>query len=113
MNQPEEELIDDPAFDYIISLGVDPTPEALAQLSGPFAKALIIICTRGYGDLWKVRGWKGLVHDIINKTERIRHLSWINNEYHEDSAIDLINFAGMYVRMGNDGPKWGKVGDPG
>ena len=95
----EEDNSSDAAYDFIRRLGVDPTPDAVSQLAGPFAEALKIMCTRGYdtnGSTWKVRGWKGIVHNILDKAERIKFHSWQNNRFHGDSAIDIINFAGFY-----------------
>jgi hypothetical protein len=60
-----------------------------------------------------MRGWKGLVHDIVDKAFRLRLRSWNRNEFDPDSAIDLINFAGFYVRLRNKGHKWGELGEPG
>jgi hypothetical protein len=107
---------DDAAFDYLQKIGLDPTDEAVNQLAGPFAEALAIICTRGYdptGATWKSKGWKGLVHDILNKSGRIKYNSWRHNRFDPDSAIDIINFAGFYWRWKNHGSKWGELGKPG
>jgi hypothetical protein len=106
----------DAAYDFIRSLGVDPTPDAVSQLAGPFAEALKIVCERGYdpdGATWASKGWKGLVHDILNKSGRLKYHSWRNNRFDGDSAIDLINFAGFYWRNKNRGSKWGELGEPG
>jgi hypothetical protein len=105
----------DAAFDYISTLGVEPTRDSIEQLAGPFAEALRIMCTRGYdpeGRTWKIRGWKGLVHSVLDKAERIKFHSWDNDRFHEDSAIDIINFAGFYWRLKNKGKKWGEWGKP-
>jgi hypothetical protein len=74
------------------------------------------MCRRGYdpdGKTWREKGWKGLVHDILNKSGRIRFHSWKHNRFDIDSARDLINFCGFYVRQQNEGKKWGKWGKPG
>jgi hypothetical protein len=105
----------DAAYDYLKRLGLEPTPDAIGQLAGPFALALSIMCDRGYspeGATWKSKGWKGLVHDILNKAGRIRYRSWLHDEFDGDSAIDIINFAGFYWRQRNRGPKWGEFGEP-
>lgn len=106
----------DAAYDFLRKLGLEPTPDAIDQLSGPFAVALRLMCERGYdpiGDTWKTKGWKGLVHDILNKAGRIKYHSWRNNDFDGDSAIDIINFAGFYYRLANSGTKWGELGEPG
>lgn len=111
-----EENARDAAFDFMRKLGLDPTPDAIGQLSGPFAEALRIMCERGYdreGRTWKVKGWRGLVHDILNKANRLKFHSWDHSRFDGDSAIDLINGAGFYWRQNNEGPEWGDWGIPG
>lgn len=106
----------DAAYDFIKKLGVEPTPDAIDQLSGPFSIALRLMCERGYdplGSTWATKGWKGLVHDILNKAGRIKYHSWRNNDFDGDSAIDLINFTGFYYRLTNSGSRWGDLGEPG
>jgi len=113
---PNEDTVRDKAFDFIKALGAEPVPDAIEQLIGPFALALTIICERGYdetGALWRSKGWKGLVHDILNKAGRIKYNSWRNNKFDSDSAVDLINFSGFYWRLRNEGSKWGELGEPG
>jgi hypothetical protein len=105
----------DRAFDFIKSLGVEPTPDAISQLAGPFAYALQIMCERGYdphGRLWISKGWRGLVHDILNKSGRLRFKSWLNHEFDGDSAIDMMTFCGFYWRLRNSGKPWGEWGEP-
>lgn len=112
----EDEAIRDAALDFIKLLGVDPTPDAISQLCGPYALSLMIMSTRGYspdGATWKSKGWKGLVHDILNKAGRIKYHSWRHNDFDSDSAVDIITFAGMYWRLRNRGSKWGELGEPG
>jgi hypothetical protein len=104
------------AHQFIEQLGVEPTPDAVSQLAEPFAEALRIMCMRGYdpeGATWASKGWKGLVHDILNKAGRLKFNSWRHNRFDGDSAIDLINFSGFYWRLKNKGSKWGELGEPG
>jgi len=111
-----DEKYRDEAFTFIRSLGCDPTPDAIGQLAGPFAECLRIMCARGYdpeGHTWRSKGWKGLVHDILNKAGRLKYHSWHNNKFDPDSALDIINFAGFYWRQENKGSKWGDLGEPG
>jgi len=117
-----QELTRDAAFKYLTDVGLDPNLDAIEQLSGPFTEALAIICKRGYFRqeddedakfFWMKRGWKGLVHDIMDNAFRLRLFSWERNEFYENGAVDLINFAGFYLRLKNHGPKWGEMGDPG
>jgi len=110
----------DAACAYLEAVGLDPNADAVGQLSGPFTDALAIICERGYTDpdnpddlFWKIRGWKGLVHDILDNAFRLRLFSWKRNEFYENGAVDIINFAGFYLRLQNKGAKWGELGEPG
>jgi len=113
-----DEVVRDAAYYYINTLGVEATPDAVEQLLGPFSEALRVMCSRRYEDepgseLWRSKGWKGLVHDILNKAGRIKYHSWRRNNFDADSAIDIINFAGFYWRVKNKGSKWGELGRPG
>jgi hypothetical protein len=110
-----EESDRDAASDFITKIGLDPSYDAIEQLAGPFAQALRIMCTRGYdkrGSTWIEKGWRGLVHDILNKSGRLRFHSWHNRRFDADSAIDGINFNGFYWRLQNDGEPWGTWGEP-
>jgi hypothetical protein len=114
----DEDKVRDAAYDFIKTLDVTPNDDAISQLSGPLAVALMIICERGYStnpgaETWRLRGWKGMVHDILDKAYRLRFRSWFRSEFDSDSAIDLINFAGFYWRMRCEGAKWGELGEPG
>ncbi len=100
---------------FLLNAGLEPTPDAIMQLRDAFLPALEIICTRGYdpdGKTWKLRGWRGMVHDILDKAERLKFHSWQHSRFHKDSAIDIINFAGFYVRLENQGDPWGTWGNP-
>ena len=115
MDREGTEIGRDAALTYIKALGLEPTPDAIGQLAGPFSECLRIMCERGYdreGRTWKSKGWKGLVHDILNKNGRLRYRSWLHNDYNPDDPIDIINFAGFLWRLGADGPKWGELGEP-
>jgi hypothetical protein len=106
------------AHQFMEVLGMEPTPDAIDQLAGPFAEALRVMCERNYNfnpgdELWRSKGWKGLVHDILNKAGRLKFHSWKHNRFDADSAIDIINFSGFYWRLKNQGSKWGELGEPG
>ena len=67
---------------------------------------------RGYSErMWRMRGWKGMVHDIIDKAFRLRFRAWEQNSFDEDSPRDMINFCCYYLRLRNsgkrDGARWG------
>ena len=112
----------DAALDFLAALGFNPNPDAVGQLAGPFAAALEIICTRGYTDagqdpdetpFWLARGWKGLVHDILDNALRLKHFSWKQNKFYPNGALDMMNFAGFYLRAGKKHTRWGEIGEPG
>jgi hypothetical protein len=110
----------DAAYDYLKKCGLTPNPDAISQLTEAFLPALQIICERGYVDpdnpdkhFWQARGWKGIVHDIMDNAFRLRLFSWERNEFYENGALDIINFAGFYLRLKNQGRKWGEIGEPG
>jgi hypothetical protein len=122
MDLEDDEKARDAAYDYMRRIGLDPTPDAIGQLAGPFTAALEIICTRGYNPpdedpeiehFWAARGWKGLVHDIMDNALRLRLFSWKRNEFYPNGAVDIINFAGFYLRLKCKGTKWGEIGEPG
>lgn len=109
-----DEIAREAAYDYMRKLGLEPTPDAIGQLSGPFTAALEVMCTRKYPDeFWKARGWRGIVHNILNKASRIKARSWRRREFDGDSAIDIINEAAFYWRMECQGTPWGELGEPG
>lgn len=104
------------ATNVLSEFGIDnPNKDAIDQLMDVFIPCLKIMCERGYdaqGKTWREKGWRGVVHDILNKAGRIRYRSWLKNEFDRDSAIDLINFCGFYIRMNNEGEPWGTWGEP-
>jgi hypothetical protein len=103
------------AEQFMEMCGLEPTPDSVNQLIEAFLPALRIMCERGYdpnGDTWIRKGWRGLVCDILGKAGRIRYRSWLQNKFDRDSAMDLINFAGFYVRLENQGAPWGDWGGP-
>lgn len=112
----DDETAREAAYDYLRKCGLEPTPDAIGQLTGPFTEALKIMCTRGYdrdGATWKMRGWRGLVHDIMDNAFRIEFHSWDHRDFYPNGAIDIINFAGFYWRLKNAGKPWGRLKEPG
>lgn len=104
----------DAAYDYLKRVGLEPTPDAIANLAGPLTDALRIVCERGYSErMWRMRGWKGLVHDIVDKAFRLRFREWERNEHDKDSPRDMINFCCYLLRLGHEGKPWGEMGQPG
>lgn len=122
LSRENDEETRDAAYDYMRKIGLDPTPDAIGQLAGPFTAALEIVCTRGYNradedpdeePFWSVRGWKGIVHDIMDNAYRLQLFSWKRNDFYPNGAVDIINFAGFYLRRECKGKRWGRIGEPG
>jgi hypothetical protein len=112
-----EDRLREAAYDFMKAAGIDnPNPDAIGQLTEAFLPCLRIICERGYdpeGQNWRQKGWRGLVHDILDNAYRIKDRSWHKREFYPNGALDIINFAGFYLRMENSGPAWGSWGEPG
>lgn len=114
-HEDQADTIRQAAMQFMSSCGLEPTSDSLDQLTFAFLPALRIMCERGYdpnGQTWKRKGWRGLVCDILNKAGRLKFHSWTNNDFDPDSAADIINFAGFYYRMQNEGAPWGEWGEP-
>lgn len=100
---------------FLTDCGLPPVPDAVDQLAEAFLPALQIICERGYhpeGNTWREAGWRGILTDIKKKANRLWYRSWVKGGFDDDSARDIINFAGFYLRLGNQGKEWGEWGDP-
>lgn len=100
---------------FFSDVGLPLVPDAIEQLVEAFLPALKIICERGYhpeGNTWKEAGWRGILTDIKKKSNRLWYRSWIKGGFDKDSARDLINFAGFYIRLQNKGEEWGSWGPP-
>lgn len=101
---------------FLVECGQTPTPDAIRQLVDAFLPALTVMCKRGYnpdGETWKKGGWRGLLFELRKKTERMWHRSWTNDQFDDDSPIDMINYAGFYYRFRCEGLPWGEWGEPG
>jgi hypothetical protein len=118
-HKPEvEQQLDniDAAVAFLVAVGVNPTTDAVEQLVEAFIPCLDIIGSRGYhpeGNTWRASGWRGILTDIWKKAHRIWYRSWVNGEFDLDSAQDIINYAGFYIRLGGKEPQWGQWGPPG
>ncbi len=111
-----ELTVRDAAVEFLDRCSLTPTPDAVDQLVEAFLPALEIMCKRGYdpdGKTWRKAGWRGQLMEIRKKTERLWHRSWLHGAFDHDSAIDLLNYAGFYIRLRASGPSWGEWGEPG
>ena len=101
---------------FLRSIGLNPTPDAVEQLAEVFVPALKIMCDRGYnpnGETWRKGGWRGQLLEIRKKCDRLWERSWLHGAFDYDSARDLVNYAGFYLRLGGKGEPWGELGAPG
>jgi hypothetical protein len=111
-NDPETTR--DAAYSYLQDCGLDPTPDAVGQLTEVFLPCLRIMCERGYdpkGSTWRKAGRLAVLADVRKKFERLWERAWIKGKRHDDSALDLINYTAFYLRADRD--RWGEWGEPG
>jgi hypothetical protein len=104
----------DAAEDFLRKVGLDPTPDAVGQLAEAFLPALRIMCSRPWdpnGRTWRQAGRLGALADCRKKFMRLWERGWSNGKRHDDSAIDLLNYIGFYLRA--DAKRWGDWGEPG
>jgi len=114
-DDPDVRTARDAALEFLDQIGLVPTPDAIDQLVEVFVPCLAIICSRGYspdGATWRASGWRALLADIRKKFARLWFHSWKHGRYDRDSAIDMINYAGFYIRLQNQGEPWGEWGEP-
>jgi len=103
------------AIQFMKDFGLDPTSDAIEQLTDVFVPCLRIMCERPWdpnGLTWKRSGFYGILTDIRKKFERLWERGWRHGKRHDDSGYDLINYVGMYMRSNPDLP-WGEWGEPG
>lgn len=106
----------DACLQFFEATDMEAIPDAVEQLALAFLPALRIMVERGYdpkGGTWKSSGWRGLLLEIRKKQTRLWHRSWLHSAYDRDSAMDGINYNGMYVRLKCRGLPWGDLGEPG
>jgi hypothetical protein len=105
------------ARQFFKELGIDdPTPDAIAQLLVAFMPSLRIMCERGYdrnGLTWRASGWRGQIQEMRKKMDRLWLRGWLKGNFDPDSARDMINYAGFYLRLGGQGKPWADWGEPG
>lgn len=103
----------DAAYTFMKDCGLDPTEDAVGQLTEAFLPCLRIMCQRGYdpqGRTWRQAGRLGALADMRKKFFRLWERAWIRGGTHDDSAYDLINYTGFYLRIQG---RWGEWGEPG
>jgi hypothetical protein len=103
----------DAAYTFMKACELDPTPDAVEQTVQVFLKCLAIMCERGYepdGATWQEAGRLGALADVRKKFSRLWNKAWKHGGTHDDSAYDLINYTGFYLRAHDD--RWGEWGEP-
>lgn len=104
------------ARDFMVACGIpNPTPDAISQLLEAFLPALKIMCDPSHpwdpgGATWRQSGVLGILTDCKKKFERLWERGWKHGKRHDDSAFDLLNFVGFYLRSADNG--WGEWGNP-
>lgn len=105
------------ARQFLKDVGIDdPAPDVIGQLLDVFVPCLLIIHERGYdpnGQSWRQWGWRGQLVEIRKRCERLWFNSWKHNRFDTNNAFDIINYAGFYLRLGNEGEPFGEFGSPG
>lgn len=101
----------------------DPAEDATLEQLAVFIAALDVYHERNvkYKDNWKRMGWRGQLIRIRERAERLWDDFWNKegatgsgddieiNDWEVDDALDLINFAGFFVRAveaGNRDGEW-------
>ena len=103
------------AREFLDQCGLVPNADAIEQLIQVFLPCLAIMCERNYdptGGTWHKSGRLGVLMDLRKKFERTWHFLWLRRETnHDDSLLDLINYAGFVLRAPVEG--FGDWGEPG
>lgn len=108
----------DAAQQYMINIGLVPTPDALDQLVFVFSKCLYIMTTRPWdpkGGTWRESGIKGVLTDSRKKFRRFWERFWTHGASDDsayDSGLDLINYIAFVLRS-DPASGWGDWGEPG
>jgi hypothetical protein len=107
------------ASNFLRASGLIPNSDAIEQLADVFLPCLAIMCQRGYandGSTWQAGGWRGLLHEMIKKMDRVQYFDWYRAmpEKALREIPDIINYAGMYQRARHELKPWGDLfGEPG
>jgi hypothetical protein len=117
----EERAPRDAAFTFLRACGLEPTSDAVGQLVEAFLPCLRKMCDSDHpwdpdGGTWRESGSMGALTDIRKKFKRLWYRAWSVMSPHNDpaavdSAVDLINFIGFWLRSNDDG--WNEWGEPG
>lgn len=117
-----EHPVHDIAHEFLVKCGIpEPTPDAVGQLLEAFLPALRKMCDIEHpwdpkGATWRESGSMGALSDARKKFKRLWYRAWTMLNPHDDpaavdSAVDLLNFVGFWLRSKDDG--WNEWGEPG
>ena len=110
----EELMIRQAAVEFLDRCSMEPSPDAVSQLAEVFVPCLRIMTSRPWdptGATWRKSGVLGILTVIRKKFERLWERGWKHGARHDDSAFDLINYIGFYMRS-EPSSGWGEWGDP-
>lgn len=102
------------ATHFMEACGLGVTPDAIDQLTQVFLPCLRIMTERPWdpeGNTWRESGVLGILTDCRKKFSRLWERGWKHGKRHDDSALDLINYLGFYMRSVADSG-WGEWGNP-
>lgn len=110
------------ARELMIACGIpDPTPDAIDQLLEAFLPALRKMCDAAHpwdpkGGTWRESGSMGALTDARKKFKRWWYRAWVMLRPHDDpaavdSAVDLLNFIGFWLRSEDN--SWNDWEEPG
>lgn len=108
---------------FMMDCGVNPTQDAVEQLTEAFLPCLRIMCGENLdgskretydpnGKTWQSEGWRGMLWKLRDKSDRLWYHGWRKGFYHPDHAPDMINYLGFYMRCVREN-EWGTRGAPG
>ena len=101
--------------EYLRACGLEPSDDAVAQLTEVFLPAVALMCGRAplRGQIWTQSGWRGALYEARKKMHRLWYSWWEGDGSDDDSALDLLNYLGFSIRARNAGiSAWGEYGEP-
>lgn len=111
-----KQTCEEAAVAFLDACSLEPTHDAVLQLTEAFLPALAIMCQRGYdpeGGNWRAMGWRGLLWEMHKRWKRIWFNGWKRGHWDSNNSVDIINYTGYYYRLQHRGEPWGEIGAPG
>jgi hypothetical protein len=112
----------DPGFEesarkFMLDCGLEPTDDAVGQLTYAFLPCLKIMIDRAgddynYGEAWRESGWRGCLFKVRERMDRLWVGSWLQGKRpRKDTIPDMINYLAFMQRCMDD-KAWGDWGAP-